>query len=90
MHSARATAGWRRSHSFTLTWRPAEASTQRHRTRITIAPGHREPTTEKLSSDPLVWKLVGTWGKIGPIKVVNPAWRWMSLDEAGIVPYAAP
>jgi hypothetical protein len=45
---------------------------------------------QKVSSDPLVWKLVGTWGKIGPIKVGNPAWRWMSLDEAGIVPYAAP
>jgi hypothetical protein len=38
----------------------------------------------------LSWKVVGTWGTIGPIKAQNPAWRWMSLDEAGIVPYATP
>lgn len=33
-----------------------------------------------------VWEVTPAWGKIGPIKDKNPAWRWMSLDEAGIVP----
>lgn len=45
---------------------------------------------QKLSSDPLVWKLTATWQKVGNIKDTNTAWRWMSLDEAGIVPYARP
>jgi hypothetical protein len=32
------------------------------------------------------WKVTATWGKIGFIAAKNPNWRWMSVEESGIVP----